>query len=381
MKKSTILLFLVFTTAIFTQFYCTQTDTREQQKENDSIDSSEVKVQPFDIKRGVNISHWLSQSGKRGEARDTFFTEKDIKLIQSLGYDHIRLPIDEEQMWDEQGEQNTHAFELLHNAIKWCLNHNLRVIVDLHIIRAHHFNRNERPLWNNTDEQNKFVNFWRELSAALKQYPVDSVAYELMNEAVTDNPEKWNALIEKTVTAIRENEPERKIVVGSNRWQSVHTFKDLRVPPNDPDIILSFHFYEPLIVTHYKASWTKVGEYEGEIQYPGKIVDSTDAKNLPEDLKQEVWKHAHNFTKDTIDAYIQKAVKKAEKLNLQLYCGEWGCLPTVPQKDRLQWYSDVRSVLEKYNIAWANWDYKGGFGVVNRKTREPNEELIKVLLK
>lgn len=381
MKKSIVLFCLFFAAAIFFQFHCSQTETNQQQAENDTIDSSEVKTEPFDIKRGVNISHWLSQSEKRGEARDTFFTEKDVELIKSFGYDHIRLPIDEEQMWNEQGKKNLHAFGLLHNGIKWCLKHDLRVIVDLHIIRAHHFNRNERPLWNNIEEQNKFVGFWKELSDTLKHYPLDSVAYELMNEAVTDEPEQWNSLIEKTVTAIRKNEPNRKIVVGSNRWQSVHTFKDLRVPPNDQNIILSFHFYEPLIVTHYKANWTKVGEYEGEVQYPGKIVDSSDAKNLPEDLKQEVWRHAHIFTKDTIDAYIQKALRKAEKLNLQLYCGEWGCLPTVPQDDRLQWYSDVRSVLEKYNIAWSNWDYKGGFGIVNRKTRKPNEELIEVLLK
>jgi len=48
----------------------------------------------FAIRRGTNISHWLSQSGRRGQERARFFVEKDVELIASLGFDHIRLPID-----------------------------------------------------------------------------------------------------------------------------------------------------------------------------------------------------------------------------------------------------------------------------------------------
>ncbi len=73
----------------------------------------------FEIHRGTNISHWLSQSNRRGEARRQWFTEKDVELIASLGFDHIRLPIDEEQMWDEVGHKEPEAFELLHSAIGW----------------------------------------------------------------------------------------------------------------------------------------------------------------------------------------------------------------------------------------------------------------------
>ena len=65
------------------------------------VDPPETIFGPFKIHRGTNIAHWLSQSERRGEARDTFFTQKDIAFIDSMGFDHIRLPIDEEQMWKE----------------------------------------------------------------------------------------------------------------------------------------------------------------------------------------------------------------------------------------------------------------------------------------
>jgi hypothetical protein len=39
----------------------------------------------------------------------------------------------------------------------------------------------------------------------------------------------------------------------------------------------------------------------------------------------------------------------------------------------------MRANLEKHGIAWANWDYKGGFGIVGRGG-QPDQEFIKVLL-
>jgi endoglucanase len=31
------------------------------------------------------------------------------------------------------------------------------------------------------------------------------------------------------------------------------------------------------------------------------------------------------------------------------------------------WYRDMISVFAEHGIAWANWDYKGGFGLVDRE--------------
>ncbi len=96
----------------------------------------------FTIKRGTNISHWLSQSQRRGDERLAFFTERDVQRIAEMGggkLDHIRLPVDEEQLWDADGEKDAEAFELLESALDWCEDAGLRAIVDLHILRTHYF--------------------------------------------------------------------------------------------------------------------------------------------------------------------------------------------------------------------------------------------------
>jgi len=333
----------------------------------------------FRIRRGTNISHWLSQSDRRGEERRAWFTLKDVEFLAQAGFDHLRIPVDEEQLWTGSGELEPEAFELLHNGIKWCLANGLRVIVDLHILRSHHFNAAEKPLWTDPEAQQAFLDCWRDLSSELGDYPTSAVAYELMNEAVADDPGDWNELLARAHSVVREREPERVIVIGSNRWQSTDTFDRLKVPENDANIILSFHFYTPMVLTHYKASWTKVGEYSGPVSYPGQIIDPENLEGLDPGLVSEIARHNGTFDRQVLEQRLAKPLALAQELDLPLYCGEWGCLPTVPETGRLAWYRDIRANFDSHGIAWATWDYKGGFGIVDREG-EPIPSLIDVLL-
>ncbi len=342
--------------------------------------SSNQAVEKFKVFRGTNLAHWLSQSRRRGAERAAFITEADIKLIAEMGFDHVRLPIDEEQMWDEKGNRYNEAFQLMEKCIEWCAAHDLRVIVDLHILRSHHFNADEKPLWTDPSEQEKFYDLWRDLSGALKKFPVNQVAYELMNEAVADDPELWNNLVTSAVKVIRKLEPERTIVIGSNRWQSVDTFNELKVPENDTNILLSFHFYEPFLLTHYNAGWTYLSEYEGPVHYPGVILLEKEFGNLPVEMK-DVAKNwvGKEFNKKWILEKWQKPIQKAKELGLPLYCGEFGVIAGPPEEDRLNWYRDMIALFEKTGIGYANWNYKSGsFGLIDGDGNR-NKEMIEMV--
>jgi endoglucanase len=348
MKK---LLFVLFSVPLL--FSC-QTKTLEN-------------IQKFVVNRGTNIAHWLSQSDDRGAERDAFFTKADVDSIAAMGFDHIRLPVDEEQMWDEQGVRHDDAFQLMTNCIDWCMAKNLRVIVDLHILRSHHFNAEVKPLWTDPAEQEKFYNLWRDLSKTLINYPNSMVAYELMNEAVADDPELWNNLVANCVKVIRETEPERTIVIGSNKWQQVQTFDVLKIPANDSNILLSFHFYEPFLLTHWNAGWTDLKGYTGPVHYPDTIFAQTEFDTLPAEMKLlvENWV-GKTFDKAWILEQWQKPLAKAKELNLPLYCGEFGIITGPPQEDMLRWYQNMIDLFEENGIAYANWNYKSGsFGLVD----------------
>ena len=57
----------------------------------------------FVVRRGTNLSHWLSQSRRRGAERRAFFTAADVRRLADWGFDHLRLPVDEEQLWTPDG--------------------------------------------------------------------------------------------------------------------------------------------------------------------------------------------------------------------------------------------------------------------------------------
>ena len=55
----------------------------------------------FEIKRGVNLSHWLSQRGENTPSIQDGMSATDFSRIARAGFDHVRLPIDEEVLWQE----------------------------------------------------------------------------------------------------------------------------------------------------------------------------------------------------------------------------------------------------------------------------------------
>jgi endoglucanase len=357
------------------------------------VKSDTVKTSAFEIKRGTNLSHWLSQDFG-WEPKYTYINEKDIQFIDSLGFDHVRIPIDEKEMWDENGKPIVKAFECLSNCLDWCEKFGLKAIVDLHTVRSHHFNAaNEggtNTLWTDEKAQSNFVNLWVQLSDTLKKRNNNLVAYEILNEAVAPEHDDWNKLLNKAIAVIRKAEPERTLVIGANMWQIAPNLQYLKLPEGDKHIILSFHTYSPLAFTHHEADWTALKAYTGPVHYPGQIITTADyEKYIDKNNKALVDGTAEAldvWNKEKLFDVFKSGLEYAHSKNLPLYCGEFGCLPTVDRKDRMAWYTDMIDLLEENGVAWSNWEYKGDFGLYffdkkELKSHQPDNEFIDVLLK
>ena len=359
-------------------------------------------VNNFRIQRGTNVSHWLSQNNEdRGEARRQHIQEDDFARLDSLGFDFVRLPIDEVQFWDEEGNKLPEAWELMTNAINWAEKHHLRTIVDLHIIRSHYFNAvNEgqadaNTLFTSEKSQQDLIDMWYQLSDVLKGYSVDSVAYEFMNEPVAEDHlkgysvdsvayefmnepvaedhEQWNQLIAKVHKALREREPQRTLVIGSNMWQGYETMKYLKVPEGDKNIILSFHYYNPMILTHYGAWWTPIGKYTGKVNYPGVLVSKEDYEAASDTVKALIDENHYTTQEwniDKIRADFKDAIEAAKKYDLQLFCGEWGVYEPVDRELAYKWTKDMLTVFKENNIAWTTWCYDADFGFWDQQKHE-----------
>jgi endoglucanase len=315
----------------------------------------------FTIDRGTNISNWLSQSKRRGQERERFFAEDDVKRIADWGFDHIRLPVDEEQLWDIAGAEEPEAWKLLESALDWSERAGLRVVVDLHLLRSHHFLEKVEPrLFTDPAETARFANLWRQMSTRLRGRDTDRVAYELMNEPVAHTAANWNRVAMAALAAIREVEPARTIVLGSNHFNSPFWFDRLHVPA-DARLILTFHYYIPMAITHYGAQWTELRAYSGPVNYPGLPIDPAEIEKVREPERAVLRSWNKPCDAGAMEQDIVQPLAAARRTGLGLYCGEFGAIRRAPEAARQAWYRDLLGVFRKHHIAWANWDYCGGF--------------------
>lgn len=332
---------------------------------------TEEQVPTFELYKGVNLSHWLSQCFG-WSPRETFITEADIRFVDSIGMDHVRLPLDEKEMWNEDGTKNEESFKYMHQCIGWAKKYDLKVLVDLHIIEAHHFNsqngEGKNVLFTDSLAQERFVNLWYQLSAELKQYPTDFLAYEFLNEPVAEDHEDWNKLVRKCYDAIRPLEPNRFIMIGSNEWQTPATFPYLKVPENDKRIILAFHFYEPLFITHYTAYWTSFKDYDGPVYYPGVTIPDSLVEAFADTTNELLMKRLNDsnkyFDKKTLAEALKPVFDKAKELGLPVVCTEFGAYNQVDTELRKTYYKDIIAIFKEHNVSWSIWDLKGDFGIL-----------------
>uniref|UniRef100_A0ACD5GTI6 Glycoside hydrolase family 5 protein n=1 Tax=Desertifilum tharense IPPAS B-1220 TaxID=1781255 RepID=A0ACD5GTI6_9CYAN len=87
------------------------------------------------LTNGINLSHWFAQSSNYSDTRlNSFITQTDLATIKSLGFNHVRLPVDPVLLLNEgnPSDLNAHYLQHLDRALNLILDNDLAVIVDLH---------------------------------------------------------------------------------------------------------------------------------------------------------------------------------------------------------------------------------------------------------
>lgn len=336
----------------------------------------------FEISSGLNIGGWLSQTSTRKENINTFFTRSTVNKLAEWGFDHIRLPIDEAEIMNEDGTWMPDRLKLIHNAIGWCKDVNLRIILDMHITRSHYFNSPEtNTLWTEKASQDKFVVMWQNISAEFKKYPNSLLAYELLNEPATDIPDDWNRLLDRTLTAIRANEPERVVILDPVSHSSIGQLKNLVFPEDDKNLMLTTHFYTPHLLTHYQANWMDgLKNLSIPLHYPGQLVAQEDYDTITIQKHKDVVRYYNGvYNKEVLLGRFQEAIRISELTGLQVHIGEVGCIDKTPADVRNAWMTDVIAIMKENNIAFDIWGYKSSFGILTDYGTPKDKNLIDII--
>lgn len=334
----------------------------------------------MELKRGINLGGYLSQCVHSMEHYKSFIGEEDIKRIADWGFDHVRLPIDYEVLENEDGSEREEGYQFVYNTVDWCMKYKLNIILDLHKAPGYDFNHAGNSAENNffTSEalQNRFVNLWVNIVKHFWGY--DNVAFELLNEVVEkDNVELWNALIKRTVTAIRKIAKSSPIIYGGIQWNSATTLKYLE-KPLDKNIIFTFHFYEPLLFTHQKAHWVEKMDKKKDVFYPDDMETyKEESAKLGEQGLTVSESTAADIGEEFLEQVVEAAITAAADAGVSLYCGEFGVIDQAPVEDTLRWFTTVDEVFKKHQIGFAVWSYKEmDFGITESHYDDIREPLL-----
>jgi endoglucanase len=322
----------------------------------------------YSFKRGVNISHWLSQNGGATAYGAPWFGESDVDWIAKQGFDHIRLPVDFRLCLAPDGSLDEAKLKPIADAIGWAKDRGLGVVLDAHFLPGADFNSvgGDNRAYTDPAVQDTAAQSWR-LMARHFAGEGPYLRFEILNEPVALKNEQLNPFMAHMLAAIRESNPTRIVYVTSNKWSSFHTIKDV-VLPDDPNIALTIHFYEPIVFTHQRAPWVGFTNTLPPVTFPGVVPDVT-GYTLPI-YHQEL--HAGDpITVAQIDATFASVSDwlAANAPKIEVYVGEFGVfLPAEPADadSKRRWIATVRSDAESRGWGWSVWDYNDSFGVRSR---------------
>jgi endoglucanase len=313
------------------------------------------------FKRGVNISHWLSQNFGTPYGAP-WFGEQDVAWIASQGFDHIRLPVDFRLCLDASGQLDPAKLQPIEDAIAWSHKRGLGLILDAHFLPGADFNSvgGDHRAYTDPAVQAQAASVWRQMA---RHFAGEGpwVRFEILNEPVAAENAQVNDLMRALLAVIRESNPTRVVYVTSNRWSSFHTVKDV-VLPNDPNIALTIHFYEPMIFTHQQASWAGFTTTLPPVRFPGEAPDVTGHTNSSYHMKIKAGEPLTDAQiAETFGQVAQWVAAHAP--HIEVYVGEFGVFKAADPVSTAHWIRTVRTESESRGWGWGVWDYNDSFGV------------------
>ena len=333
----------------------------------------------YTYEKGINLGGWMNCFDDLTDDFSrhvyTFITKKDIDRIADWGADHVRLPFQNDVLTEE-------TYEVMEQAIEWCNERGMGVILDLHYLTGMTCNPLilENPLFLE-ENQALFVRVWQDVSKHMKHHD-DGVRYELLNEVTDGIGYLWNALYPKGVQAIREEEKERKIYVGSNRMNEVACLVELRTM-DDPNLIYNFHYYSPHAFTHQKARFDEdMRAFNHAYDYPCFFGDELYAyvREHPDYVVRCPGVLLTHNNRERLEKDLQAASNFMHYTGKPLYCGEFGVIETAQESSAVKWVRDMVDILKGKGIGYCYWCYKvRDFGLVDIDGNVVKPELARIL--
>lgn len=282
--------------------------------------------------RGINLGNALD-APREGEWGVTLKPEY-FKAIHEAGFQTVRLPV----KWSAHAQPGTpYTIDpVFAQRVDWAIDQALANHLNI-IVNVHHYDEmNSEP----DKHLPRLIGLWEQIAARYKDRPA-GVYFELLNEPHAKLDEaKWNAAIPRLLKVVRKTNSTRPVILGPAQWNSIGSLDRLELPKDDPNLILTVHFYDPFEFTHQGASWAK-----GADRWKGRKWSGSGAEQ------------------NVIRQQLKKASQWAKERNRPVFLGEFGAFQVAEMDSRARWTRFLAREAEKLGFSWAYWEFCSGFGV------------------
>ncbi len=291
--------------------------------------------------RGFNL---LEKFTSRGGGNPPF-EESDFALLAEWGFDFVRLPMSY-VCWVEPGDWLKLREEQLKHvdqAVEFGRQHKVHVNLNLHRAPGSCVNPPKEPLdlWTDEKALGACAFHWAHFAKRYKAISNDRVSFDLLNEPADIPEETYVRVVKHLVQAIRAEDPQRLIIADGLKWGTVpvHGLASLGIGQ-------STRGYEPMQISHYKASWIGGSDRWPEPSWP-----------LLRDGKE--------INRQTLMETRIKPWKELAQKGVGIHVGEWGAFNRTPHRAVLAWMTDCLSLWKEAGWGWSLWNVRGSFGVLD----------------
>jgi len=312
--------------------------------------------------RGFNLLSKFSGEGPRRK-----FSEEDFEIMTEHGFNFARIPM---SYWNWSSAENWYEIDEqvlkdIDQVVEFGKQYKIHINLNFHRLPGYCINgRDSEPvdLFEDTSENMKkaldaAVFHWKTFSARYKDIPNSRLSFDLINEPPWMTEEtRYIEIVKALVGAIREENSDRLIIADGKMVGRLPVFGI-----TDLKLVQSTRGYDPMTVSHYKASWVGDGAFESS-GIPTWPLTGDDGK---------VWDKAALKDKliDTWKPLVDKGVP--------IHVGEWGCYNKTPHDVALRWMRDLLSLWKEAGWGNAMWNLKGSFGILNSGREDVKYEQYK----
>lgn len=328
--------------------------------------------------RGMNLSfleNWWD--GTKAKDYSDFITPANarkhlgaVKEIADAGYKSVRFPVNFSAWASLKAPYDWTRPEMLDvvdEFVAAAKANKIKIIIDLH----HPELDKKTP---GSVDTPRVAAIWKRIAERYKDTDPDEVFFELRNEPVDITAEDWRAQAEELIKTIRAVAPRHTLVVGFHDWNSRSALLQSK-PFGDPNIIYTFHFYDPFLFTHQGATWAGSGLADvRRVPYPHK--KGMEAQIVATNAFPGTWadtllkSYAADSRPEKILGDLKVVRDWSDKHKVPVFCGEFGSYSAyADEADRCRHAKVVNDALTALSIPSAWWEWEGGFNMFEKGTR------------